>query len=200
MKITIINGSNREEAQSFRIAKWLEEKVKSKKDLEVDLIDLRKVDMTFVPDEFWAGESDSAKAMATEYAKLNDSDGVIIVTPEWGGAASPVLKHFILMSGHSMAHKPALVFGVSATPVGGIRPIEDIKHLFKNTRTVFLPEPIVVNNVNNFLQGDEQDEKHNEYLTKRTDYALDLLEEYSKALKQVRNSGKINHEDYPFGM
>jgi len=200
MKITVINGSNRPEAQSYRIAKWLESELK-KKEVEVNFVDLKEVDMTFVPDEYWAGESDSAKAMKAEYEGMADSDGVLIVTPEWGGAASPVLKHFILMSEKvSFSHKPVLVFGVSATPVGGIRPIEDIKGMFKNSRGVFVPEPIVINSAKSFLQGDERDEKREVYITKRVDYALDLLIEYSKALKQVRDSGKINHETYPHGM
>lgn len=202
MKITIISGSNRKEAESFRISKWLQEKLKSQNDssLEVDLVDLRRVDMSFIPDEFWAGQSSSAKAMAAEYKKLEESDGIVVVTPEWGGAASPVLKHFILMSGYSLAHKPVLAFGVSSTPVGGIRPIEDIKHTFKNARGVFLPEPIVINDVNNFLIGEERDQKREDYISGRADYALDLLLEYSRALKQVRESNKINHKDYPFGM
>lgn len=200
MKITVINGSNRAEAQSYRIAEWLKKELEAK-EVEVNFVDLREVDMTFVPDEYWAGGSDSAKTMRTEYEKMGDSDGVIVVTPEWGGAASPVLKHFILMSEKvSFAHKPVLVFGVSATPVGGIRPVDDIKHLFKNSRGVFLPEPIVINDVKNFLEGEERDAKREDYLTKRTDYALDLLIEYSKALKQVRDSGKIDHEAYPHGM
>jgi NAD(P)H-dependent FMN reductase len=157
--------------------------------------------MTFVPDEYWAGQSDKAKAMADEYAKLSSSDGVVIVTPEWGGAASPILKHFILMSEKSsFSHKPVLVFGVSATHTGGIRPIEDIKHLFKNARGVFVPEPIVINDVSNFLEGEDRDEKREDYITKRTDYALSLLLEYSKALKQVRDAGIIDHETYPHGM
>lgn len=200
MKITIINGSNREEAQSFRIANWLQDKLKSS-NIEVNFVDLRKVDMTFVPDEYWAGQSESAKAMRAEYEKMADSDGVVIVTPEWGGAASPVLRQFILMSEkESFSHKPVLVFGVSATPVGGIRPIDDIKHTFKNARGIFLPEPIVINDVNNFLIGDARDEKREDYISKRADYALSLLVEYSKALKQVRDSGIIDHETYPHGM
>ncbi len=200
MKITVINGSNREGAQSFRIAEWIQDRLKSN-DVEVDFVDLRKVNMTFVPDEYWAGQSDKAKAMADEYAKLSSSDGIVIVTPEWGGAASPVLKHFILMSEKSsFSHKPVLVFGVSATHTGGIRPIEDIKHLFKNARGVFVPEPIVINDITNFLEGEDRDEKREDYITKRTDYALSLLLEYSKALKQVRNAGIIDHETYPHGM
>lgn len=200
MKITIINGSNRPEAESYRIAKWLEGMLKSK-EVKTNFVDLRELDMTFVPDEYWAGQSDSAKAMKSAYDGMADSDGILIVTPEWGGAASPVLKHFILMSEKSsFSHKPALVFGVSATHTGGIRPVDDIKHLFKNSRGVFLPEPIVINDVNNFLQGEERDGKREEYITKRTDYALSLLLEYSKALKQVRESGVIDYETYPHGM
>ena len=99
-----------------------------------------------------------------------------------------------------MSHKPALVFGVSATPVGGIRPIEDIKHLFKNARSVFLPEPIVINNVNDFALDDKVENEQDQYLFPRIDYALNLLEQYAKALKQVRDSGVIDYKNFEFGM
>jgi azobenzene reductase len=201
MKITIINGSNREEAQSYRISQWVQARLKTTQpDLETELIDLRKVDMSFIPDEYWAGKSEKAKAMAEEYKKIDQSDAVIIVTPEWGGAASPVLKHFILMSGYSLAHKPVLTVGVSATPTGGIRPVEDIKHTFKNARGVFMPEPIVINNVNGFALSDKVESEHDQYIFPRLDYAVKLLKEYAKGLKQVRDSGVIDHENFEFGM
>ncbi len=201
MKITIINGSNRENAQSFRIAKWVKTRLDlNHKDIEVDFVDLREVDMSFVPDEYWAGESKKAKAMAAEYKKIDESDAVIVVTPEWGGLASPVLKHFILMSGYAFAHKPVLVVGVSATPVGGIRPVEDIKHTFKNARGVFMPEPIVINSVNSFALNDKVETEHDEHMFPRVDYSLRLLEQYAKGLKIVRESGVIDHEKFEFGM
>lgn len=201
MKITIINGSNRENAQSFRIAEWVKSRLnENHKDIEVDFVDLRKVDMSFVPDEYWAGESAKAKAMGKEYKKVEDSDAVVIVTPEWGGAASPVLKHFILMSGYAFAHKPVLTVGVSATPVGGIRPIEDIKHTFKNARGVIMPEPVVINNVNSFALNGKIENEHDEYIFPKMDYSLRLLEQYAKGLKIVRDSGVVDHEKFEFGM
>ncbi len=203
MKIAIISGNNRQNSQSFRVSEWIEERLRgSYPDLETDLIDLKTLNLSFNPDEYWEGKSEAAKDMAAAYARLNEADGVVIVTPEWGGAASPVLKHFILMSGHSFAHKPILSVGVSATPVGGIRPIEDLKHLFKNARGVIIPEPIVINSVNTFAveRSSDQLSEQDTRLFAHFDYSLKLLLEYSKALVQVRESGVIDNKNFEFGM
>jgi NAD(P)H-dependent FMN reductase len=104
------------------------------------------------------------------------------------------------MSGYTFAHKPVLVVGVSATPVGGIRPIEDLKHTFKNARGVFMPEPVVINNVTNFAQDKKVENEQDQYLFPKVDYSLRLLEQYAKGLKIVRDSGVIDHEKFEFGM
>lgn len=201
MKITIVSGSSRSEAQSLRISKWLQERVtKNNKDIEVELIDLNNVKISLDPVEFWGGQTDTVKAMAAEYKKLEASDAVILVTPEWGGGAAPALRQFLLMSGYSLAHKPVLTVGVSATPTGGIRPIEELKHSTKNTRALIIPEPIVINNVESVFTEASANEEHDKYLTAKADYSIALLVEYAKALKQVRDSGVINHEDFAFGM
>lgn len=204
MKITIISGSSRDEAQSLKISKWLRERLEGEhKIADVDLVDLNELSLTLNPNEFWGGKSESAKAMAAEYKKLEESDAVIIVTPEWGGGAAPALRQFILMSGYSLAHKPTLTVGVSSTRTGGIRPIEELKHATKNTRMLIIPEPLVINDVESVFgvsEGNEANEEHQSYLTGKADYSITVLLEYAKALKQVRESGKINYEEFAFGM
>jgi hypothetical protein len=50
------------------------------------------------------------------------------------------------------------------------------------------------------LKGDSPANKFDEDVRKRIDYGLGLLEQYSKALSQVRESGAINHKDFPYGL
>ena len=204
MKITIVSGSSRDEAQSLKISKWLKKRLESEhKIADVDLIDLNKLSLTLNPNEFWGGKSESAKAMAAEYKKLEESDAIVIVTPEWGGGAAPALRQFILMSGYSLAHKPTLTVGVSSTRTGGIRPIEELKHATKNTRMLIIPEPLVINEVESVFgvsEGNAANEEHQAYLTGKADYSLTVLLEYAKALKQVRDSDMLNYEEFAFGM
>ncbi len=63
-----------------------------------------------------------------------------------------------------------------------------------------MPEPIVINNVNGFALDENIESEHDQYLFPRIDYALNLLEQYAKGLKIVRDSGVINHENFEFGM
>ena len=198
MKIAIVTGSARLDAESTRVGKWLAKELKELR-VEVGLIHLHKLKLTFNPNEFWDGNSEAAKSMAEAYRKLEDAQGLVLVSPEWGGAASPAIKQFILMSGSSMAFKPTLLAGVSATR-GGIRPIEDLKSCFKNSHNLVLPEWLVFQNVSNLLKNEDPTEEADQYIQARSRYALKLLIEFTKATQQIREGDLIDLETYPFGM
>jgi hypothetical protein len=74
---------------------------------------------------------------------------------------------------------------------------------FKNNRLMWIPEHVIflhfVENLNapDAAQGLS---KEDSFLRKRLRYALRLLEEYGKALKQVRASGVIDHKTFKSGM
>jgi len=67
---------------------------------------------------------------------------------------------------------------------------------YKNTFTNYLPEHLIVRDCENVFNSPND----NEYLHKRAEYGLDLLVEFSKAFAQVRDSGKVDLENYPYGM
>ena len=203
MKIVVISGSYRKHSQSHKVANWiLERSAATIPEVEVKPVDIKWLDMVLDPEEFWAGKSDAAKDMKKIYDSFENADGFIIVTPEWGGGIPPALRQFILMSGTSFSHKPVLAVGVSATPVGGIRPIEELKHASKNTRLVLTPDPVVVPQVETVFNNPEVDpsNEHEKYTAERLDYSLKVLEQYAKALSSVRNSGVIDYKEFPFGM
>jgi NAD(P)H-dependent FMN reductase len=204
MKLAIISGSSRPNAQSLKVAKWIEAKLKSDSSYkELSLTDLNNLNLTLNPNEFWEGASFEAKEMASIYSRFEEADAFIIITPEWGGGVPPALRQLILMSGTSMSHKPVLTIGVSATPVGGIRPVEELKHATKNTRFVIVPDPVVITSVEQVFNKEpatDSNLEHEQYLTTKLNYSLKVLEEYAKALQQVRNSGVIDYKDFAFGM
>ncbi len=71
---------------------------------------------------------------------------------------------------------------------------------YKNNRIVYIPDHVIVRNVEEMLTGDEPANERDEGMRKRMRYSLQVLLEYSTALKGVRESGVINVKDYPFGM
>lgn len=196
-------GSFRPEAQSKKIAEWILDRAEQLiPKVKSSLLDIKLIDMTFDPNEYWDGKSKPAKEMGKVYKKFKKADGFIIVTPEWGGGVPPALRQLILMSGTSMSHKPVLSVGVSATRLGGIRPVEELKHASKNTRLVFVPDPVIITNVESSFNEKYVDvsNEHEVYLSKKIDYSIKVFEQYAKALVGVRDSSVIDYKEFPNGM
>ena len=132
---------------------------------------------------------------------LAQAQAFVVVSPEWSGMVPAGLKNlFLLCDNDELAHKPALIVAVSASS-GGAYPINELRtSSYKNTRICYIPEHIIVRNVESLLQGDTAASPHDESLRKRIDYSLKLLLQYSKALAGIRESGVLDHKSFPFGM
>jgi NAD(P)H-dependent FMN reductase len=125
----------------------------------------------------------------------------VLVSPEWGGMVTPAMKNFLLLcAGGQVAHKPALLMGVSAS-LGGTYPIAELRMASgKNTRLCFIPEHVIVRRVGEVLNGDEAASDEDAHLRARLDYALGLLAEYARALRAVRASAASTTERFRYGM
>ena len=68
---------------------------------------------------------------------------------------------------------------------------------YKNKRFVIIPESLFFDKIKETLiDGKFTEEKY----TERTNYALKVLVEYAKALKQVRESGVIDYVKFKNGL
>jgi hypothetical protein len=93
-----------------------------------------------------------------------------------------------------------MAVGVS-TSRGGTWPIAELRgSSFKNNHLCWTPEHLVIRNVGNILNETEAVDEDEVYIRGRIDYALGILRGYANALSQVRASGLIDHETYPYGM
>ena len=133
--------------------------------------------------------------------KFDDCDGAVFVSPEWNGMMShgiANLQHFL---NKELAHKPVMLVGVSATR-GGNYPVMQMRIMgYKNNHYVISPEALVVQGVQNmFNSHNPEPGSGDEQLQARAIYALKNLFEYAKALKQVRDSGVVNFEDFKNGV
>ncbi len=199
MKIVIISGSSRKGSQSIKISNWLANQLKQNS-VEVEILDLYQHALPLQHEDVWADVmGEPAQKLQ---AILEPSDGFVVVSAEWSGMVPPALKNFFLYVDKSMANKPAYLVGVSATG-GGRYPIAELRmSSYKNTRLVNLPEHLVIEGVNELFNSDglEAEDEKDKYLRARADYGLKVLVEYTKALKQVRDSNVSDFATYPFGM
>ncbi|MEE8600073.1 NADPH-dependent FMN reductase [Euzebya tangerina] len=199
MKITVIAGSQRPGSQSEKVARYLTARLRAL-DCDVDVLTIHDLGLSAMMGEVWSDEAQQ-ELVSDVKTRLAAAEGYLIVTPEWHGMASPGLKNMLLHVGTTMAHKAAMLVGVSAT-YGGSYPLAEIRSaVSKNTRICFVPEQIIIRKVKTVLNDDvDESNDADAYLRDRIEWALPILLEYTKALAPVRESGVTESEAYDFGM
>lgn len=202
MKFFVLSGSHRREAQSLKVAKYIETVLEGEHaGAQTHLLSLSGNPLPLwdeatggAPDELWDPIS----------AELRSAAALVVVTPEWSGMATPGVKNFLLnCTADEIGHKPGLIVTVSASR-GGSYPVAELRMSgYKNNRIAWIPEHVIVHHVEQNLNapdGAPELAKEDAAIRKRLRYALRLLEEYGKALASVRASGVIDHKTFRSGM
>ena len=199
MKISIISASHRTNSQSKKISDFLKKNLLNLDPYtEIFSLDLGE---TLLP--LWSSDKKDGKGVWgdtwTSISKnLDSSDGFILVVPEYGGMAAPAAKNIFLLCGNGeFAHKPGLIVSVSSGN-GGSYPIAELRSSsYKNTHIMWIPENIIIRNVEEFNPG-QHGNNIPEWLDKRIDYVLKLLIAYADNMKPLRKI--INRKDFGNGM
>ncbi len=197
-KIAIINGSTRQNSQSIKIANYLKAEIE-KKNLNSEILDLSEKILPIYDDrDLELSENKDLKNLVEGISEvLITSDGIIFVSPEWDGMFSVGILNLLHYIDKELADKPVLLVSVSSGR-GGRYPLLQARSMgYKNKRFVIVPESIFIDFVEkNFVDGKFVEN----IMTERIEYDLNVLIEYAKALKLVRESGVINYEKYPNGI
>ena len=199
MKISIISTSQRENSQSSRIAKIIENYLS---EIEDNLI-ITKIDLFGLRIPLWTSEKESNKIFWKKKwneisSDLKSSDGFIYVVPEYGGMATPNSKNFFLLCNNGeLSHKPGLLISISSGN-GGSYPISELRSSsYKNTHIMWIPENIIIRNVEQFMPGNHGELIPN-WLDARIKYSCNLLIKYAYYLKPIQKF--INRKDFSNGM
>lgn len=202
MKFFILSGSHRAEAQSLKVARYIERIVTA----EIAGASAHLYSLSGNPLPLWDEASGGAPDALWDpiSTQLKAAAALVVVTPEWSGMATPGVKNFLLnCTADEVGHKPGLIVTVSASR-GGSYPVAELRMSgYKNNRICWLPEHVLVQHVENSLNvadGDPAIGKEDATIRKRLRYALRLLAEYSRALEAVRTSGVVDHKTFRSGM
>lgn len=199
MKISIISTSQRKESQSKRISNIISLNLQK---LNPNL-DIFFLDLGMSPLPLWSAEKKNGKGVwgktwGNISNKFSDSDGFVFVVPEYGGMATPAAKNMFLLCGNGeLSHKPSLIVSISSGN-GGAYPITELRSSsYKNTHIMWIPENIIIRNVEEFNPSSHGDNIP-KWLDNRIDYTLRLLLAYSSHMKPLRKL--INRKDFGNGM
>ncbi|MCS7237116.1 MAG: NAD(P)H-dependent oxidoreductase [Thermoguttaceae bacterium] len=201
MKIAVICGSHRREAESLRVARYV---VRQLNELGVDdvyLLALTNNPLPLWDEGIWEDDPKWHELWRPIAAQLRSAEGLVIISPEWSGMVPSGLKNFFLLCGKDvLAHKPGLIISVSAS-LGGAYPVAELRmSSYKNTRICYIPDHMIIRNVGQMLHGDSPQSQEDAAVRDRLRYCLVVLLEYTKALRLVRQSGVIDLDTFPYGL
>ena len=199
MKISIISTSHRQESESKRVSNIIKSFI----------LDINKRTEFFMLDMFdfkiplWTSSKDqNSKFWKSTFKRisleLKSSDGFIFVVPEYGGMATPNSKNiFLLFNDGEFFHKPGLIISISSGN-GGAYPISELRSSsYKNSHIMWIPENIIIRNVEQFNPGNHGILIPN-WIDERIKYTCNLLVKYAEFLKPIQQF--INRKDFSNGM
>jgi len=202
MKIGIISGSHRNPSQSEKVARYMQQQLTSS-GLDTWLFTLADNPLPLWDQSIWDNDAEWNRLLDPLKKELSECDGFIVIAPEWHGQVPAGLKNFFLMfSRFELGHKPAMIVAVSSGD-GGAYPIAELRmSSYKNNRICYIPEHIILRNVEKILNENsaDNDELADGYFRERIDWALGILQGYSKALKTMRETTDIFHDKFGNGM
>ena len=204
VKIGIISGSHRINSQSEKVSRFIEKTLVDKEQCgDTWLYTLTDNPLPLWEEGIWDKEPAWEELLNPIREELQSCDGLVIIAPEWHGQVPAGLKNFFLMiSRFDVGHKPAMIVAVSSAD-GGSYPVAELRiSSYKNNRILYIPEHVIVRNVESVLNEnpDDNNESPDSYFRERISWTLDVLLAYAEALKPVRDSGVTLNSKFGNGM
>lgn len=203
MIICIVSGSHRQDSQSSKVARFIKNTIENNSDDDAFIFDLAGNPLPLWDESVWEADEQWEKLLAPYREQLTSSDAFVIISPEWHGQVPAGLKNFFLLFGkNELGHKPAMIVSVSSSDGGAYVVAELRMSSYKNSRLCYIPEQIIVRNVESVLNEDTSlnNENADSYFRERITWTLNILKEYALALKQVRDSGITTNKKFGSGM
>ncbi len=198
MHCTIIIWSQNIDSQSAKVANFCKNQLKAM-NISESIIDLWKNHLPYY-DEENNPESELWKNIwASYHTTLLQSDGIIIISPEWWWMVPGSLKNFFLWcEENELAHKPWLLIGVSSW-TGWAYPIAELRmSSYKNTKICYIPDHVIIRNVTKVLSKENTEENYK--IEKRINNSIETLVAYMKWFILIREQKIIQDNPMPYGM
>lgn len=191
MKITILLGSVRMGRQTHKAAYYLKKKLDNR-NIESDLIDLAKDPLPVLKER--VGHHPDPPENAVDISeRLNEADALLLVTPEYHGSVSGVLKNAIDYFWSEFQKKPIGVVAASAGGFGGINASTHLQQIILGVGAFPMPLNLLVPRIHQAF--DDSFEPQNEEIIKSTEKFLDEFLWFADAIHQKKIAGQEYEEE-----
>ncbi|MNK08095.1 FMN-dependent NADPH-azoreductase [compost metagenome] len=155
----IIAGTDRPDSNTLKVAHYIQRIYKNLGE-DVGVIDLREVKEHLHTGPHY-GKDNETEGIKLYLEQVKNSDGLIIVCPEYNGSMPGILKYFIdhFRFPESFEFRPVCFVGLGGI-FGGLRPVEHLQQVFGYRNSFIYPERVFMMNVWKVIskEGDVQDE------------------------------------------
>jgi len=142
MKIQIITGSPRKNSVTFRIALYLRQYLSGNTAHEVGIIDAKQMNLPSLQSVFTSVEN-TPEEWKPLSEKMFSADAFILVSPEYNGSYSSVMKN-LLDHYPKQYHKPFGIVTGSTGAMGGIRAAQQMQLLILALFGIASPYMLIV--------------------------------------------------------
>lgn len=178
MKCAIILGSIRIGRQSHRIAYYLENKIRQR-GMDVTMIDLAEHPLPMMEEDNGRLRSpaDDVSIIGTQ---LKEADAVILVSPEYHGSFSGVLKNALDFYWAEFKKKPIGVVTTGSGKMGGINASTQMQHVVLSLGAFPLPTKLLIPEIQHAFN--EQYEPQREDIVKNSERFLNDFTWFANAI------------------
>ena len=185
MRVAIIIGSIREGRQSQKAAYFLQKKLAARL-IDTDIIDLAEYPLPFMEERITLDPNPPVNALLIS-EKLKNADAIILVTPEYQGSFTGVLKNAL---DYFLPEFLKKVVGVATTAggrMGGINASVQLQHVILSMGAYPLPQKLIVSEIQHAFD-EEYNPKH-ELLAKQGEKFIEEFVWFAQAIvnaKQIK--------------
>ena len=182
MKCAIILGSIRIGRQSHRIAYYLERKLRER-GIEVVMVDLAEHPLPMMEEDNGRLRS-PADDISIIGAQLKEADSMILVSPEYHGSFSGVLKNALDFYWAEFKKKPIGVVTTGSGKMGGINASTQMQHVVLSLGAYPVPTKLLIPEIQHAFN--EQFEPLREDIVKNTDRFLTEFCWFANAIVEAK--------------
>lgn len=188
MKCAIILGSIRIGRHSHRIAYYLENEMRQK-GMDVIMIDLAEHPLPMMEEDNGRLRSpaDDISIIGTQ---LKEADAMILVSPEYHGSFSGVLKNALDFYWAEFKKKPIGVVTTGSGKMGGINASTQMQHVILSLGAFPLPTKLLIPEVQHAFN--DQNEPLREDIIKNTDRFLTEFSWFANAIVAAKSEQSEN--------
>lgn len=188
-KLKVIIGSTRPTRKGPIVADWFLKIAKQHSDFEVELLDLKEIDLPLMDEPNHPRLREYTKEHTKKWSKtIDEADAYVFVTPEYNYGRPATIKNAMDYLFEEWQEKPVGFVSYGGVS-GGTRAVQELKLTITTLGMMPLPQAVNIPFFTQFINDNDVFEA-NEPLEKSANVMMDKLQSWTKALKGMREDNR----------